>query len=96
MKRMADGKAAAFSQNIIIKDGQGKYPKCFETLPYGFCPKPEDVPSEPKKYPKTCKFCQEFLKSKFYQKHFMMDAHKRRLERLKAMGMPTIIVNERR
>jgi hypothetical protein len=43
MKRMSDGKAKALAQNVIIKDGRGRYPKCLKILPYQWCPKKEEV-----------------------------------------------------
>ncbi|MBN1896154.1 MAG: hypothetical protein JW789_00315 [Candidatus Aenigmarchaeota archaeon] len=84
------------NENVIIKDGSGRYPECFEILPYGWCPKLEEIPEDPKDVPKTCKACQEFLKSKFYEKYFMLDNYRKKLERMKSLGLPTMIVNERK
>jgi hypothetical protein len=91
MKRMSDGKAKAFAQNIIIKVGKGRYPDCFKILPYIWCPKSEEIPNDPKNVPKTCKTCQEFLKSKFYSEHFAERVHEERLKRIKEAGLPTVI-----
>jgi len=84
------------NENVIVQPGRGKYPDCLQSLPYGWCPDKQDVPSDPTQVPKTCKFCQEFLKSKFYDKHFADQARKEKLERLKAAGLPTRIVSNRR
>jgi len=91
MKRMSDGKAKAFAQNIIIKEGRGRYPKCLEILPYLWCPKKGEVPSDPKNVLDNCKTCQEFMQSKFYSEHFAQKAREERLKRLQEMGMPTRI-----
>lgn len=91
MQRMADGKAKAFAQNIIIKEGRGKYPDCFKTLPYAWCPKSEEIPEDPKICPKTCKTCQEFLKSKFYSDNFAEKARLDKIKRLQEAGLPTVI-----
>lgn len=89
MRRMSDGKASAFAQNIIIKDGRGRYPKCFEILPYDWCPKKEEIPEDPKNVPNTCKQCREFTKSKFYNEHFAEKARLERLEQARKQGLPT-------
>jgi len=91
MRRMSDGKARAFAQNIIIKDGRGRYPKCLEILPYQWCPKKEEVPSDPKNLLQNCKTCLEFTQSKFYIEHFAHKAMEERIKRLHEMGLPTRI-----
>ncbi len=91
MQRMADGKARAFAQNIITKDGRGRYPNCFKILPYVWCPKPEEIPEDPMNTPQTCKNCQEFLKSRFYSEHFAEKAQEEKLKRFREAGIPTVI-----
>jgi len=95
LRKMSDGKARAFAQNIIIRDGKGRYPECFKSLPYGWCPKQEKIPKDPKSVPQTCKMCQEFLKSKFYSKHFEEKRRQELLKRLQKSGMPTRIETKR-
>jgi hypothetical protein len=91
MKRMADGKAKGFAQNIIIEQGKGRYPNCLklDPKPYYFCPKLDDIPDEPKNVPNDCKYCQEYIKSKFWDK----TTRGKRLKRLRDSGMPTQIVS---
>ncbi|RKY12766.1 MAG: hypothetical protein DRP65_00150 [Planctomycetota bacterium] len=84
------------NENVIIKEGRGRYPECFKTLPYGWCPRPSEIPDEPKNVPKTCKACQEYLQSKFYQKYFLPGEYRKRLERFKAIGLPTKIETVRK
>ncbi|MFH1824602.1 MAG: hypothetical protein ABH873_05180 [Candidatus Firestonebacteria bacterium] len=91
MRRMSDGKKKAFAQNIIIKDGRGRYPKCFEILPYQWCPKKEEIPEDPKNVPETCKLCQEFVKSKFFNEHFAKQTQIERLKHMKESGLPVTI-----
>lgn len=79
MRRMGEGKARAFAQNIIVRDGKGKYPKCLGQKLYYFCH--EEVPSDPKNVPRDCKFCQEYLKSKFYEE----TTGEKRLKRIQAL-----------
>ena len=84
MRRMSEGKAKAFAQNVIIEHGKGRYPKCLELLPYEWCPKPEEVPKDPKEIPKTCKTCQEYIKSNFQAE----ERQRERLKRLQEAGIP--------
>ena len=91
MNRMTQGKAKAFAQNIIIKPGKGRYPDCFKILPYSWCPKKDELPEIPINVPQTCKTCQEYLKSKFYQEHFAEKAYEDKLIKIKKEGLPTII-----
>ena len=67
MRRMAEGKARAFAQNIIVESGKGKYPKCLELdpRPYHFCPKGKV--SDPNNVPRECRFCEEYVRSKFWE-----------------------------
>jgi len=76
-------------ETIIVKPGKGKYPDCLQEKPYPeICPKTElknaiDVPKE-------CKFCPEFLESKFYLKNFAEKIMKEKIRRLKEV-LPLII-----
>lgn len=89
MQRMSDGKARAFAQNIIIKQGKGRYPKCLklEPKPYCFCPKPESIPQDHNNVPQECKSCQEYTKSLFWEESTRVE----RIKRLQSMGIPTRI-----
>ncbi|MFH1824229.1 MAG: hypothetical protein ABH873_03270 [Candidatus Firestonebacteria bacterium] len=52
---MREGRKKTYAQNIIIKYGKGRYPKCFEILPYDWCSKKEEIPDDPKNVPKECR-----------------------------------------
>lgn len=83
------------NENVIVRPGRGQYPECLGSRPYGWCPKPEDVPADPKDVPKTCRFCQEYLHSKFYEQHSAAEARRRRLRQLQDAGIPTKVVSRR-
>ena len=64
MQRMVDAERRNREQNIMVKQGKGRYPKCLPDKPYTFCPK--ETPEDPKNIPQDCKFCPHFIYSKFY------------------------------
>ncbi len=81
------------SQNIMVKPGKGRYPKCLKILPYeeeGLCPKKEDIPEDPKNVPKECKWCPEHLESPFHDQFVRLE----KIRRLQAAGFDTKIVSE--
>ena len=80
-------------ENVIVRPGGGKYPECLTSRPYGWCPKPEDVPADPKDVRRTCRFCEEYLHSKFYEQHFAAKARREKLRQLQEAGIPTKIVS---
>ncbi|MBM3303592.1 MAG: hypothetical protein FJY76_00715 [Candidatus Aenigmarchaeota archaeon] len=84
MRRMAEGKAKAFSQNIIVEHGKGRYPKCLNDPPYPFCPKPKQSPQDTKNVPDECRSCQEYLKSAFHEE----SSREERVKRFMESGMP--------
>ncbi len=77
MRRMTEGKARAFAQNIIVESGKGKYPKCLKDDPklYEWCPK-EEV-KDHKNVPKECKNCPQYTRSKFWEETTAADRMKR-------------------
>ncbi|MEM7816054.1 MAG: hypothetical protein QXN71_02975 [Candidatus Aenigmatarchaeota archaeon] len=91
MRKISEGRAKAFAQNIIIKDGKGRYPDCLKILPYNWCPNQNEISNDSKNLPETCKTCQEFLKSRFYLQHFAQKIHKDMLKRISEQGLPTSI-----
>jgi len=82
-------------ENVIVEPGRGRYPECLGDRPYAWCPKPHDVPTDPKHVPSTCRLCQEHLRSKFYEKHFAGKARLGKIKRLQEAGLPTKIVSTR-
>jgi hypothetical protein len=80
----------ANNENIMVKSGRGKYPKCLEEKPYDFCPH-EDV-KDPLNIPNECKTCPHFINSKFYSKKYM--TYEKRLEMFKKRGLPLVIGNK--
>lgn len=87
MQRMVDAERRNREQNIMVKEGKGRYPKCLPDKPYAFCPK--ETPEDPKNVPQDCKFCPHFIYSKFYSEVYM--TNDRRLERLKKRGLPLVL-----
>lgn len=76
-------------ERIIVKEGKGRYPDCLKELPYEFCPKPKEVPTDPTDVHMACRQCDELKKSKFYDENI---AEKERLEKIKRFeeaGLPT-------
>ncbi|MBN2042951.1 MAG: hypothetical protein JW754_04050, partial [Candidatus Aenigmarchaeota archaeon] len=88
MKRMADAERKNKDQNIMVKRGMGRYPKCLSEKPYsGMCP--NDTPKDPINVPADCKQCPQFVNSKFYAEKYM--THERRIENLKKRGLPMVL-----
>lgn len=81
------------SQNIMVRPGKGRYPKCLKIKPYeaeGLCPK--ETSEDPKNVPKECKFCPEHLESQFHDQMTRLE----KLKRLQSIGFSGKIVNERK
>lgn len=87
MQRMVNAERRNREQNIMVKEGKGRYPKCLPDRPYTFCPR--DIPEDPKNVPSDCRHCPHFVNSKFYSEVYM--THERRLEMLKKRGLPLVL-----
>lgn len=87
MKRMADAERRHRNENIMVRNGEGRYPECVFEKSYNFCP--EEKPANPKNVPQDCKHCPHFLNSKFYSEVFM--THEKRLEMWKKRDLPLLL-----
>ncbi|MEM5871735.1 MAG: hypothetical protein QW051_02590 [Candidatus Aenigmatarchaeota archaeon] len=87
---MVDAERRKKNENIMVKEGKGKYPQCLKTIPYSFCP--SNIPDDPKNVPHECKTCPEFINSKFYYEVYM--SHEKRIEMIKKRGLPLVIRTE--
>ncbi len=76
-------------ERIVVKEGKGRYPSCLKSLPYDFCPKPEEVPKDPAEVHRSCRFCDEFKKSRFYDENIAEKERLEKIRRLKEAGLPT-------
>lgn len=86
LKRWQDAIRYKESQNIMVKQGKGRYPKCLKQRPYPeVCP--EEEPKDIQNVPDECRLCPEYLESNFHLEH----SHEERLKRLKEAGLPTVI-----
>lgn len=78
-------------ERIVVREGKGKYPDCLKTLPHSFCPKPEEIPKDPTDAHKSCKTCDEFKKSKFYDDNIAEKERLEKIKKLKESGLPTML-----
>ncbi len=74
-------------ENIMVKQGMGRYPKCLKDHTYEICPKQE--PSNPEDTPKECRWCPNFIESPFHQERSKQE----KLKRLQSVGVPTIVID---